>query len=54
MFDVGIVLDCDIVSTLAKIDKIGLLVEIFRGKRMGIPNAVYVELLEAEVMSPIY
>lgn len=50
MFDVGIVLDCDIVSTIAKIDKISLLGEIFRDKRIAIPNAVYVELLEAEKM----
>lgn len=50
MFDVGIVLDCDIVSTLAKIDKINLLEEIFGGKRIVIPNAVYVELLEARKM----
>ncbi len=50
MFDVDIVLDCDIVSTLAKIDKIGLLMEIFKGKRIVIPNAVYVELLGAEKM----
>lgn len=47
MFDVGIVLDCDIASTLAKIDKISLLVEIFEDKRLIIPNAVYIELLEA-------
>jgi predicted nucleic acid-binding protein len=50
VFDVDIVLDCDIISTLAKIDKIGLLMEIFKGKRIVIPNAVYVELLEAEKM----
>lgn len=50
MFDVGVVLDCDIASTLAKIDKINLLSEIFKDKRIMIPNAVYVELLEAENM----
>lgn len=43
-----VVLDCDIVSTLAKIDRISILVEIFEDKRIVIPNAVYVELLEAE------
>ena len=47
-FDVEVVLDCDIVSTLAKIDGISLLVEIFEDIRIVIPNAVYVELLEAE------
>ncbi len=45
-----IVLDCDIVSTLAKIDKIDLLSEVFKDRRIVIPNAVYVELLEAERM----
>ncbi len=45
-----IVLDCDIVSTLAKIDKIDLLAEIFKDDRIVIPNAVYVELLEADRM----
>ncbi len=45
-----VVLDCDIVSTLAKIDKIDLLAEIFKDNRMVIPNAVYVELIEAERM----
>jgi len=45
---VDVVLDCDIVSTLAKIDKIDLLAEIFRNSHLVIPNAVYVELLEAE------
>lgn len=54
VFDVGIVLDCDIVSTLAKIDKISLLVETFEGKQMIIPNAVYVELLEAEKLGFIF
>ncbi len=43
-----IVLDCDIASTIAKIDRIRLLVQIFAGSRILIPNAVYVELLEAE------
>lgn len=54
MFDVGIVLDCDIISTLAKIDKISLLEEIFRGKRIVIPNAVYVELLKARKMGFLF
>ncbi len=45
-----VVLDCDIVSTLAKIDKIDLLSEVFKDRRIVIPNAVYVELLEAERM----
>jgi predicted nucleic acid-binding protein len=50
VFDVGIILDCDIASTLAKIDKMNLLQEIFTDKRIAIPNAVYVELVEAEKM----
>jgi hypothetical protein len=33
---VDIVLDCDIVSTLAKIDRIGLLAEIFKDDRIVI------------------
>ncbi len=43
-----VVLDCDIVSTLSKIDKIDLLAEIFRDSHIVIPNAVHVELLDAE------
>ncbi|MDW7727043.1 MAG: hypothetical protein SCH70_08015 [Candidatus Methanoperedens sp.] len=43
-----IVLDCDIISTLAKIDEINLLFDLFKKSRVLIPNAVYVELLEAE------
>ncbi len=45
-----IILDCDIVSTLAKIDRIELLLGLFKNNRLVIPNAVYVELLEAEKM----
>lgn len=48
MFNVDIVLDCDIISTLAKIDEINLLFDLFKKSRVLIPNAVYVELLEAE------
>lgn len=48
MFDVGIILDCDIASALAKIDRISLLSELFGDKQIVIPEAVYVELLEAE------
>jgi len=50
VFDVGVVLDCDIVSALAKIDRIGLLAKIFKDQQLVIPNAVYVELLEAVKM----
>lgn len=50
MFNVDIILDCDIVSTLAKIDRIDLLFDLFKNSRLVIPNAVYVELLEAEKM----
>lgn len=41
-------MDCDIISTFAKVDKINILFEIFKDKRIVIPDAVYVELLEAE------
>jgi len=51
---VDVVLDCDIVSTLAKIDKIDLLAGIFKDSRLVIPNAVYVELLEAERIGFIF
>lgn len=50
MFDVDIILDCDIVSTIAKIDRIDLLFDLFEKSRLFIPDAVYVELLEAEKM----
>ncbi len=43
-------MDCDIISTLAKIDRIELLLDLFKNSRLVIPNAVYVELLEAEKM----
>lgn len=50
MFDLDIILDCDIVSTIAKIDRIDLLSDLFEKSRLFIPDAVYVELLEAEKM----
>ncbi len=50
MFNLDIVLDCDIISTLAKIDRIDILVDLFKHSRLVIPNAVYVELLEAGKM----
>lgn len=50
MFDLDIILDCDIISTIAKIDRIDLLSDLFEKNRLFIPDAVYVELLEAEKM----
>ncbi len=49
-----VVLDCDIVSTLAKIDRINLLFDLFKDSRVLIPNLVYVELLEAERIGFIF
>lgn len=54
MFNLDIVLDCDIISTLAKIDRVDILVDLFKHSRLVIPNAVYVELLEAEKMGFIF
>ena len=42
------ILDCDILSTFAKINEIKLLEELF--SKLQIPNAVYVELMEAKTL----
>lgn len=43
-----IILDCDIASTFAKIDKMGLLKKAFPNSTICITYSVYVELLSAK------
>jgi predicted nucleic acid-binding protein len=43
-----VILDCDIVSTLAKVDRLWLLKKAFPKEDIRITNSVYVELLRAK------
>jgi len=43
-----VILDCDIASTLAKVDGIWLLKRAFRSSEICITNSVYIELLRAK------
>ena len=43
-----VILDCDLISTFAKVSKIGLLEEIFPNSRMLITTSVYNELLKVK------
>lgn len=43
-----VISDCDLISTIAKVNKIGLLEEIFPSSRMVITTSVYNELLKAK------
>ncbi len=43
-----VILDCDIVSTLAKVDRICLLKKVFPEADIRITNSVYMELIRAK------
>ncbi|NQE46649.1 hypothetical protein C5S31_11570 [ANME-1 cluster archaeon GoMg2] len=43
-----VISDCDLISTFAKVNKIGLLEEIFPSSRMVITTSVYNELLKTK------
>lgn len=43
-----VVLDCDIASTLAKVNGLALLKKAFQSSEIYITNAVYIELLRAK------
>jgi hypothetical protein len=43
-----IILDCDMASLLAKVDKIALLKRAFPDSEIFITNSVYIELLRAK------